>query len=189
MSLPPQCAQVEAGSSVAVWGCGAVGLAAIMGSVKAGATRIIAIDINPDKWPAGVCPQQRGGVGVSTTEGWSGCVYDRGTEWVCLWQRGGVGVSTAEGQSGHVYDRGTEWVCLRQRGGVGVSTTGGRSGCVYAEWVCSRQRGRVGVSTIVGGSGCVYRRGAKWVYLSGQGGEVWLSKHFCNHIPIPPPTH
>lgn len=45
-------AGVEAGSSVAVWGCGAVGLAAIMGSVKAGATRIIAIDINPDKWPA-----------------------------------------------------------------------------------------------------------------------------------------
>ena len=136
MSLPPQCAQVEAGSSVAVWGCGAVGLAAIMGSVKAGATRIIAIDINPDKWPAGVCPQQRGGVGVSTTEGWSGCVYDRGTEWACLRQRDRVGVSTTGGRSGCVYDRGVEWVCPQQGGGVGVST---QSGCVYgrgAGWVC-----------------------------------------------------
>ena len=69
---------------MAVWGCGAVGLAAIMGSVKAGATRIIAIDINPDKWPAG----------VSTTVGLSGCVYGRG-------------------RSGCVYDRGAGWVCLR----------------------------------------------------------------------------
>ncbi len=36
-----------------VWGCGAVGLAVIMGCKKAGASRIIAIDINPDKWPKG----------------------------------------------------------------------------------------------------------------------------------------
>lgn len=53
LSPPALVCQVEPGSSVAVWGCGAVGLAVIMGCVKAGAARIIAIDINPDKWPIG----------------------------------------------------------------------------------------------------------------------------------------
>ncbi|CAI8053507.1 Alcohol dehydrogenase class-3 [Geodia barretti] len=43
-------AKVEAGSSVAVFGCGCVGLAVIMGAKAAGASRIIAVDINPDKW-------------------------------------------------------------------------------------------------------------------------------------------
>merc|ERR1711976_795375 len=43
-------AKVEEGSSCAVWGLGAVGLATIMGCKKAGATRIIGIDINPDKF-------------------------------------------------------------------------------------------------------------------------------------------
>ena len=42
-------AKVEAKSTVAVFGCGAVGLAAIMGAKEAGASRIIAVDINPDK--------------------------------------------------------------------------------------------------------------------------------------------
>ena len=46
-------AKVEPGSSTAVWGCGAVGLAVIMGCKEAGASRIIAVDINPDKWPKG----------------------------------------------------------------------------------------------------------------------------------------
>jgi len=43
-------AQVEKGSTCAVWGLGAVGLAAIMGCAAAGATRIIGIDINEDKF-------------------------------------------------------------------------------------------------------------------------------------------
>jgi S-(hydroxymethyl)glutathione dehydrogenase/alcohol dehydrogenase len=43
-------AKVEAGSNCAVWGLGAVGLATIMGCKVAGATRIIGIDINPDKF-------------------------------------------------------------------------------------------------------------------------------------------
>lgn len=46
--------QVESGSTVAVWGLGAVGLAVIMGCKELGASRIIAVDINPDKWPLGV---------------------------------------------------------------------------------------------------------------------------------------
>ena len=46
---------MQAGSSVAVFGCGAVGLAAIMGAKEAGATHIIAVDINPAKWPIGGC--------------------------------------------------------------------------------------------------------------------------------------
>lgn len=41
--------QVESGSTCAVFGLGAVGLAAVMGCKAAGATRIIAVDINPDK--------------------------------------------------------------------------------------------------------------------------------------------
>jgi S-(hydroxymethyl)glutathione dehydrogenase/alcohol dehydrogenase len=44
-------AKVEAGASVAVFGLGAVGLAAITGAKMAGATRILAIDINPSKFP------------------------------------------------------------------------------------------------------------------------------------------
>ncbi|XP_064640193.1 alcohol dehydrogenase class-3-like [Lineus longissimus] len=43
-------AQVEEGSICAVWGLGAVGLATIMGCKVAGASRIIGIDINPDKF-------------------------------------------------------------------------------------------------------------------------------------------
>ncbi|KAL0175945.1 hypothetical protein M9458_028275, partial [Cirrhinus mrigala] len=43
-------AKVESGSTCAVFGLGAVGLAAVMGCKAAGATRIIAIDINPDKF-------------------------------------------------------------------------------------------------------------------------------------------
>nr|AAF73254.1 alcohol dehydrogenase class 3 [Branchiostoma floridae] len=42
-------AKVEPGSTVAVWGLGAVGLAVIMGAKVAGASRIIGVDINPDK--------------------------------------------------------------------------------------------------------------------------------------------
>lgn len=43
-------AQVEAGSTCAVFGLGAVGLAVIMGCKVAGATRIIGVDINPEKF-------------------------------------------------------------------------------------------------------------------------------------------
>ena len=43
--------QVEEGSICAVWGVGCVGLAVIMGCKNAGASRIIAVDINPDKFP------------------------------------------------------------------------------------------------------------------------------------------
>ncbi|XP_051513967.1 alcohol dehydrogenase class-3-like isoform X3 [Myxocyprinus asiaticus] len=43
-------AKVEAGSTCAVFGLGAVGLAAVMGCKAAGATRIIAVDINPNKF-------------------------------------------------------------------------------------------------------------------------------------------
>uniref|UniRef100_A0AAR2LW57 S-(hydroxymethyl)glutathione dehydrogenase n=1 Tax=Pygocentrus nattereri TaxID=42514 RepID=A0AAR2LW57_PYGNA len=43
-------AKVEAGSTCAVFGLGAVGLAAAMGCKAASATRIIGIDINPDKF-------------------------------------------------------------------------------------------------------------------------------------------
>jgi aryl-alcohol dehydrogenase len=39
--------QVRAGSSIAVFGSGSVGLSAIMGAVVAGCTTIVAIDINP----------------------------------------------------------------------------------------------------------------------------------------------
>ncbi|XP_048032402.1 alcohol dehydrogenase class-3-like isoform X4 [Megalobrama amblycephala] len=41
---------VDSGSTCAVFGLGAVGLAAVMGCKAAGATRIIAVDINPDKF-------------------------------------------------------------------------------------------------------------------------------------------
>ncbi|PVD37604.1 hypothetical protein C0Q70_00200 [Pomacea canaliculata] len=43
-------AKVEKGSTCAVWGLGAVGLAVVLGCKKAGAKRIIGIDINTDKF-------------------------------------------------------------------------------------------------------------------------------------------
>ena len=43
-------AKVEPGSSVAVFGLGGIGLSVIQGAVMAGAERILAIDINPDKF-------------------------------------------------------------------------------------------------------------------------------------------
>jgi len=43
-------ARVEAGSSVAVFGLGGIGLSVIQGAVMAGAERIIAVDINADKF-------------------------------------------------------------------------------------------------------------------------------------------
>ncbi|XP_048858618.1 alcohol dehydrogenase class-3-like isoform X3 [Brienomyrus brachyistius] len=43
-------AKVEPGSTCAVFGLGAVGLAAVMGCRAAGAARIIAVDINPNKF-------------------------------------------------------------------------------------------------------------------------------------------
>lgn len=46
--------KVEPDSSVAVFGLGAVGLAVIQGAKMAGASRIIAVDVNPDKFPAAV---------------------------------------------------------------------------------------------------------------------------------------
>ena len=44
---------MTAGSTVAVFGLGAVGLAVIMGAKERGASRIIAVDINPAKWDVG----------------------------------------------------------------------------------------------------------------------------------------
>src|SRR6185503_4700298 len=43
-------AKVEAGSSIAVFGLGGIGLSVIQGAVLAGAERIIAIDLNPAKF-------------------------------------------------------------------------------------------------------------------------------------------
>lgn len=42
--------QVESGSTCVVFGLGAVGLAAVMGCQVAGATRIIGVDLNPEKF-------------------------------------------------------------------------------------------------------------------------------------------
>lgn len=44
-------AKVDSGSTVAVFGLGAVGLGAVQGAKKCGAARIIAIDINESKFP------------------------------------------------------------------------------------------------------------------------------------------
>ena len=43
-------AQVKPGTSVAVFGLGAVGLAVVEAAKRAGATRIFAIDLNPGEW-------------------------------------------------------------------------------------------------------------------------------------------
>lgn len=47
-------AKVEKGSTCAVWGLGAVGLAVGLGCQAAGASRIIGVDINPEKFEVGM---------------------------------------------------------------------------------------------------------------------------------------
>lgn len=44
---------MEAGSKVAVWGLGGVGLSVVMGCKAAGAARIIGIDIKAEKFVIG----------------------------------------------------------------------------------------------------------------------------------------
>ncbi|KAA8537442.1 hypothetical protein F0562_026871 [Nyssa sinensis] len=46
-------ANVEAGSTVAIFGLGAIGLAVAEGARLCGATRIIGVDVNPDKFEVG----------------------------------------------------------------------------------------------------------------------------------------
>lgn len=46
-------AKVEPGSTCAIWGLGAVGLAVALGCKKSGASRIIGVDINPAKFDQG----------------------------------------------------------------------------------------------------------------------------------------
>ncbi|XP_052162174.1 alcohol dehydrogenase-like 2 isoform X2 [Oryza glaberrima] len=66
-------AAVEPGSSVAVFGLGAVGLAVAQGARMRGATRIIGVDLNPDKFDVGkwlgitdfINPNDTGGKTVS----------------------------------------------------------------------------------------------------------------------------
>lgn len=45
---------MEPGSTVAVWGLGAVGLAVIMGAKSVGAKKIVAIDVLDSKFEKGV---------------------------------------------------------------------------------------------------------------------------------------
>ena len=87
-------AKVEAGSTAAVFGLGAVGLAVVLGLRHAGTSKIIAIDLNPAKFPlaqelggdAVVCvnptdPQYAGKsaaqivIDLTTVEGFGGADY------------------------------------------------------------------------------------------------------------------
>lgn len=47
---------------MAVWGLGGVGLAAVMGCKDAGASSIIGVDINPDKFAIGMLGINLGGL-------------------------------------------------------------------------------------------------------------------------------
>jgi len=47
-------AKVEAGATVAIFGLGCVGLGCVQGAVEAKASKIIGVDINPDKFPLAI---------------------------------------------------------------------------------------------------------------------------------------
>lgn len=51
--------KVESGSTVAVWGLGAVGLAVVMGAKAVGAKTIVGIDMVPKKFETGKDTQER----------------------------------------------------------------------------------------------------------------------------------
>lgn len=82
--------QVEKDAVCAVMGLGGVGLACIQGAKMAGAKRIIAIDINADKFEKArelgatdcVNPKEHKD-NIQTVRTWRGCVF----AWVCAWVR------------------------------------------------------------------------------------------------------
>ena len=105
-------AQVSAGSTVAVFGLGGVGLSVIQGAVMARAARIIAVDLNPVKWTLAKalgatdyvnpkehhCPIQavilemtRGGVDYSFECIGNGHTMRAGLECCRLWRGSGFG--------------------------------------------------------------------------------------------------
>jgi aryl-alcohol dehydrogenase len=67
--------QVEAGSNLAVFGCGCVGLSAIMAAKVAGAANIIAVDINPARL---ALAQELGATEIVTAGAGSSALLDTG---------------------------------------------------------------------------------------------------------------
>uniref|UniRef100_A0A183BVW5 S-(hydroxymethyl)glutathione dehydrogenase n=1 Tax=Globodera pallida TaxID=36090 RepID=A0A183BVW5_GLOPA len=90
---------VEPGSTVAVWGLGAVGLAVVMGAKKAGASKIVGIDMEPANKEFGAtdfaCLL---GCGISTGYGavLTTCHVEPGST-VAVWGLGAVGLAVVMG--------------------------------------------------------------------------------------------
>jgi S-(hydroxymethyl)glutathione dehydrogenase/alcohol dehydrogenase len=87
------CVQVTAGSSVAVFGLGAVGLAVVQAAKMAGASRIIGVDLNKDKFAIAttlgctdcVCPADHGDTPVQSVIVGE-CIFIFGNFLAIFWQ-------------------------------------------------------------------------------------------------------
>ncbi|THF97782.1 hypothetical protein TEA_009511 [Camellia sinensis var. sinensis] len=117
-------ADVEAGSTVAIFGLGAIGLAVAEGARMCGATRIIGVDVNPDKFETGKT------FGVTDFVNSATCTDKRlseGEVWPTIFRHQSAGASFAgdEEDEGEGQPRGT---CSgfegKNRKGTGVEGAG-----------------------------------------------------------------
>ena len=127
--------KVEEGSTVAVIGLGGVGLAAVMGAVKVGASKIIGVDINTDKFPRAqefgctdvINPlDHKGkelpelifdltdGVGVDYSIEWVGTPYTMRQAFISTKPNGGTSCIIGVAASGQMIELQSEDVCGRE---------------------------------------------------------------------------
>jgi S-(hydroxymethyl)glutathione dehydrogenase/alcohol dehydrogenase len=166
-------AKVEAGSTVAVFGLGGIGLSVIQGAVMAKAGRIIAVDINPDKW---AIAKALGATDFVNPKELSGSV----TEAIVEMTHGGVDYSFECIGNVHVMREALE--CTHM--GWGVSTIIGVAGA--GQEICTRPfqlvTGRTWKGTAFGGvKGRTELPGYVDRYMSG---EIELDKMVTHTMPL-----
>ena len=166
-------AKVEAGSTVAVFGLGGIGLSCIQGAVMAKAERIIAIDINADKWNMA---RALGATDFINPNDLSGSV----TEAIVEMTHGGVDYSFECIGNVHVMREALE--CTHM--GWGVSTIIGVAGA--GQEICTRPfqlvTGRTWKGTAFGGvKGRTELPGYVDRYMSG---EIELDKLVTHTMPL-----
>lgn len=166
-------AKVEAGSTVAVFGLGGIGLSVIQGAVMAGAGRIIAVDTNPGKWEMA---QALGATDFINPNELSGTVKEAIVEMT----KGGVDYSFECIGNVHVMREALE--CTHM--GWGVSTIIGVAGA--GQEICTRPfqlvTGRTWKGTAFGGvKGRTELPGYVDRYMNG---EIELDKMVTHTMPL-----
>ncbi|OLY78699.1 Alcohol dehydrogenase class-3 chain L [Smittium mucronatum] len=138
-------AKVFPGATVAVFGCGALGISVIQGAVAAGASRILAIDINPSKFK------------ISTEFGATECINpleypDTAIEDVIRDKTGGLGVDFSFDTSGGRIDvMNSAFECVAIGWGVAVIISLADAGQKISTTPFNMIRGKTWKGTAFGG--------------------------------------